>query len=178
MRLAMWMISGALFLSASLVAWADTTYTYTGNDFTTAVSPFTTSDSVSGSFTVASPFGDDSTYDNFTPISFSFTDGQQAVTNLNASTQSFDVSTNASGEVDQWNLTVFDSTSFITTQSYASGKVTDFGGLADIGYGTNSNTPGTWMMQTSVTPEPSSLLLLATGLLGLAGLAWKRRLAF
>ncbi|MGC9199247.1 MAG: PEP-CTERM sorting domain-containing protein [Acidobacteriaceae bacterium] len=177
MRLAMWMISGALFLSASLVARADTTYTYTGNDFTNAVPPFTTNYSVSGSFTVASPFGDDSTYKNFTPISFIFTDGQQAVTNLNASSESFDVSTNASGEVDQWDLTIFDSTSFISTQSYASSKVTDFGGLADSGYGTNSNTPGTWTMQTSVAPEPTSLLLLGTALLGLAGLGWKR-LAF
>ena len=46
--------------------------------------------------------------------------------------------------------------------------------LSDVIVGGTSVIPVSGTLETSVTPEPGSLLLLATGLMGLAGLMWRR----
>ena len=96
------LFSSALSILVLLMpARADTVYIYTGNPFTTGatqngptslpVGPFTVNDSVSGSFTVATPLGPLLHLVMFTPTSFSFTDGVDTLTNQNSTLSSFEV---------------------------------------------------------------------------------------
>jgi len=160
------------------------TYTYTGNPFT-SFSGLTcpTVCGLSGSFTVSSALGD-----NFngivTPTSFSFTDGSLTISSADVGvTFGFDVITNGSGVITEWNIVV--ALPFLTANSddtlstyngfYFTGANPgqDVVGHANLNntetYAWNTGDPGTWSSSasTSTTPEPSSLLLLGTGLLGL-----------
>jgi hypothetical protein len=178
MRIRMLALLVAFLLPLPLLA--DTTYTYTGNDFTSVYgTAYTTSDSVSGSFTVSTPLGGDLLDDNITPASFGFTDGVDTLTNANVTGEEFfSISTNASGEITNWYIVVSDSIvgPAIYTQDDLDGVAADTGenyGLT--GVGQNRDDPGTWTeTSSSVAPEPSTLALLGTGVLGLAGIVRRR----
>ena len=85
-----------------------TTYTYTGNPFTTANGPYTTSMYVSGMLTLAAPLAPNMVFQQVTPpLTFSFSDGVQTITNLNATGNSiFAFATGPSGEITQWRVVV------------------------------------------------------------------------
>jgi PEP-CTERM motif len=51
--------------------------------------------------------------------------------------------------------------------------VRDLTSAAGLYQAENMNSPGTW--SPSAVPEPSSLLLVATGLLNLAGITWRNK---
>ena len=92
---------------------AATTYTYTGNNFDTVTGVYSTSDSVSGSFTVASIFpADMDTVDiSQQVLSYSFTDG---VNSLNESNSEFCtgfaygiwVGTDSNGNLNEWSVSI------------------------------------------------------------------------
>src|SRR5262245_43995641 len=108
----------SLVYPASVQAVA-TTYTYTGNPFTTVTAPYTTSDFVSGMLTLASPLPANMPFTTVTRIAFSFFDGHQRITHRNAGFSSlFQFATGPTGEITEWRVVLSSSFTFeITTQN-------------------------------------------------------------
>ena len=94
----------ALLLASTLSA--SQTYTYTGQNFSSVTPPYTTSERVSGSFTVAVALP------HFMPmtdiagslVSYSFSDGVQTRSNANSFTCDFRVATDGAGQISAWSV--------------------------------------------------------------------------
>lgn len=160
---------------------AGAVYTYTGNDFTSASAPFTTSEYITGSFTVATALGANLSLASITPTSFTFSDGVDTVTNLNANSDLFQVATNNLGQINDWyidiNYNVGDGPLIQTL-----GPIRDLSNCcADIAenasHTLSASNPkgdnGSWVA-TGAAPEPSPFVLTTTALLALAFAARKR----
>ena len=199
LRLAGMLLLG--FLCAIVLApsaTADTVYTYTGNPFT----EFQGTDACIGgvgecsitlSFTLAFPlpanFGS-GFLTLVTPLSFSMTDGVHTLTQLN-STPFFLVETGPTGQIDFWGISastplVPPEQFFLVTQRTASVVFGDDdtntftavgnGDFNSTGFARVLDNPGTWTISTVPhVPEPSSLMLLSAGLLGLTPTFRKKR---
>ena len=171
-------------------AQADVIYTYTGNHFTTVLNnnpapapQYTTTDSVSGNFTLPTALGDDLPLTTIDPTSFSFTDGVQTLTNSTPGiVTSFNIATNAAGLPSLWSI---DITTILlgTTEDIFTDLSTNAHFTADGGSQVNSSNlanqgrninPGTWTVSSTSVAEPDSAWLLAAGL---AFLFWRERSA-
>jgi hypothetical protein len=161
------------------------TYTYTGNDFTSAEAPYSTSDFLSISITFANPLpanlgvpsggGQQFPVDEAANIlTWTVTDQINTLTPSNSTFAQPDFGTDAEGNIDLWNLTINETTSLIflnivSDETYPGTAGLDGSdlysyttGLSATGYGgPNYGGPvGTWQ---TTTPEPSTVVLLSLG---------------
>ncbi len=186
MRLRVFVAAAALILPLSIKA-QSYTYTYTGSTFTystvnasiqnppgTVASPYSTSDSVTGSFTINGPIDNLTNVVFFDAGAFSFTDGVQTLSNSTGDEFFALISTDATGNITSYNLEASSTTNlndFIVANSGAvspsSGGKIDFGGTGTDIVFAGTNNSGT-ISAPAATPEPGSLALLGSGMAGLA----------
>jgi hypothetical protein len=187
-----------LLTLCAVSAKADTTYTYRGNPFTViqCILPLTNcvGSSIDGSFTLASPLGDNLNNAFVNPQSYSFEGDGIIDSNLNVprgNSPTFEFSTNASGQIEGWGVLltgfqqgsplgevnaefeIFSNPSGVLCPCFPFLSADDISvSIGGLSY--NLGPPGTWTV--SGVPEPASGTLLIAGLVGLAGLALKKSL--
>jgi hypothetical protein len=184
---------GAITLLAAFAVLSETRQTYPKGEppLTNQVSNSRFVDSLTKSESCFKPLAPSLSNFSFTPLSFSFTDGNLTLTQANVFGSTFDLfNTDASGAITQWDVELGESGcssppgcgggSQLGTQKLFSSFSPSFGPFAlDNTTGTFnhafaaaavSNAPGTWIESTTVsTPEPGILLLFAIGLVALLG---------
>ncbi|GAA3749975.1 PEP-CTERM sorting domain-containing protein [Terriglobus aquaticus] len=160
------------------LASASTIYNYTGQAYSSATTPYTTSEFVTGSFTVDTPLAANLTNGTVTPVSFSFNDGVQTITDQTAFSSSFgDLSTDANGNIIGYYIQIYNlAQGFIKLSNVGGGLSGDTVRLTVATSGSNTVAGAFQPIAASAaaTPEPSGFVLLGTSALGLVGLVRRR----
>jgi PEP-CTERM motif len=194
-----------LICSACLLGWvvpsavAGETYTYIGNNYNLCSGSYVSPCSqyhITGSFTTTLDLFHLQGLTNFVIptydiASFSFVDGSGLTINQsNARTSSFEITTNSFGNITSpqgWDLLLVGQTAELSTSSCDiapcigaqdwSQTVDLMGHATDAGYAQGAfENPGVWDGPAPVpTPEPSTLFLFGTGLLGLMGMSLRKK---
>ena len=170
------------------------TYTYTGNNYTSAVNPYSTSMAITGSFTFASPLAPNTVFiGTDLPSTWSISDGVETITN-STGTLAFDAITNSVGGITAWAFatsfnistgvllieSVNDPSALLVVASLPCGTsnvcdaVWGVGAGHLVGVAGVGDAPGTWTPTSTVTPEPSLVFPLAIGLFAMAWIARRR----
>ena len=149
------------------------TYQYTGNPFTTANAPYTTSDFVSGMLTLASPFAPNMPLTFVTPTAFTFSDGVQTLTNLTSGGVLFQFATGPTGAITQWNIGIKVTGGGIGTTDATGFTTRDTGATSATSFGSNNSSPGTWSSVGGVADTGSTLFLMTVTLMALGVAAWR-----
>ena len=167
------------WLAAPSICHANVILTYTGKHFTSFTSPYTGTDKVTASITLATPLGDNLPLTLVTPLAFSLSDGVQTISNTSQSfaTKAFEFSTDVTGNITFWLAdVVLNNNNAIHTEFQFTGDP----GESDLGiFGNNQAEnrvdPGSWTITTPAVPEPPTVSVLGAGLMGLGLLWWRRR---
>jgi hypothetical protein len=168
-------VTGFIVLAGLQSAVRAETYTYTGDVFETATTPYTLTDFVSGFFTLASPLADNLAFGTITPASYSFTDKVQTFASTSPPPDvTFEVGTDASGNINKWFVQLENGFNIVSTSSISS----DFGETL-VAAGSNLGEPGAWVASGggggSTVPEPSYPALIGIAMAAIAVV--RRRLA-
>jgi hypothetical protein len=183
------------FATASNFALASMVYTYAGDFFTytqeqiAADFSYTPSMSITGSVELPTALADDAVNIKVTPISYSFFDGNQTLTQASTDISADFTFTTIAGEITDWTVTLN-----ISTPSTTFGDITertintlysgDIGSIAAVGlefmglpssdtdFGSNDKH-GDWT--ASAVPLPATVWLFGSGLVGLFGLAKRKK---
>ena len=189
---------GWLIAASTNAVNAAVTYEYSGNNFTNVISPYDTSMSVSGNFTVDSLLvnvGGQVSLD-----SFSFSDGVHTLTSQDNVSVFFQFDTDGFGDILNWEIIIdtprpevvgqtgfgirtrgipnisgfqtFDVGYIAQCTSAAFGECRSFETIAS-GVFNEFDNPGSW----SIVPIPPAIWLFGSGLLGLIGLARRKKSA-
>jgi hypothetical protein len=176
----------AIVFAAALIpasSRADVIYTYTGNVFTMVLpiaetNPYTNTGSVTGYFELTAALGNNSN-PSITPVAFSFSDGVNTITNLNAASSTFVINIDSTGPppgnptiVSNWYI-------FLTGSGY--GTITTINDeatdedcvISGANQACNYSSPGTWAV--AAVPEPSTWAMLLIGFAGIGFMAYRRR---
>ena len=151
-----------------------TTYNYTGNPFTFASPPYSTSDFVTAMVTLASPLGPNMPLTMVTPLAFSLFDGVQTITNLNATSSTFQFATGPTGMILNWDIRVFGAPGFRIFTINTPDFIEDVASVATPGATPfNQNNPGTWTTVGAVSDTGSTLSLMTLTLMALGVVTWQ-----
>lgn len=125
---------------------------------------------IAGSFTLAEPLPPNLDFATITPLSFSFTDGSIFINNPNPDNDTFQISTDSQGLITLWDINLWtnDFSAEFLTENFGDNFLQEDNSFRDTGQTAEiAGDPGTW----STTPEPGSLILFTSGLLGVLGAA-------
>jgi hypothetical protein len=152
---------------------------------------------VTGTVELAAPLGTNMFLEFVTPLSFSFNDGINTLSDINASSPHtfFSFSTDTSGVITDWEIRIEQGYTFPTNIGDTNFRIQTNGPnnqlVIDTGitftctlinplggcdssaqdWGVAFNTPGSW----SVVPVPAAVWLFGSGLLGLVGVARRKK---
>src|SRR5262249_44803076 len=120
---------------------------------TLAITPYTMSDRVTGSVTLASPLAANLPLTTVTPLVFTFSDGVQTITNNNATLVGFSFATGPMGEITFWDVQVNAQSGTVFTANIPpfTGTDREDAGFFGTSEGAVDGNQGTWAGTTSPT---------------------------
>jgi len=169
----------AIILCVSSLVQADVTYNYTGNAMhctggVCPVDPLT----LTGSLTLSSALASNLFFGPVTPTSYTFvvsgTAFSQQFTQADPGPDSFAFITNGSGVITGWQISFAGTLQTAYSVDFIGGG-DSYANSTGAAWTEGNSSPGTWTVGSPV-PEPSSLILLASGAMGLLGVI-RRKMA-